>query len=234
MNGVAMFKRKVYLFFLIGAFFPCMAFAQAVNDAGLWVTINLEKKINKRLELFLTQEYRRNENLTRTNLFYTDIGIAVKPMGFMKVSLSYRSIQKYEKEEIYNFRHRITLDVVLKKKVGKFTFSARERLQTQVREVYSSETGKLPEWYFRQKVEVKYDLDKPIKPYAGVEFRYQLHDPRNMELNHSWNRVRYTMGLDYKINEKNSCSLYYLIQNGFNVATPQNSFIIGVSYTLSL
>lgn len=223
-----------HLLFLLSFFISGVTFSQAVNDAGLWISLNLEKKISKRTAFFLTQAYRRDENLTQTNLFYTDIGMSVKPVGFMKVSLSYRSIQKYAKEEVFNFRHRVTMDVLFKKKINNITVSFRERIQTQVREINTSETGKIPAWYTRQKVELKYDLDKPIEPFIAAEFRYQLHDPRNIESDRTWNRARYVAGFDYKMNEKNSCSFFYVIQNSFNVSAPENSYVIGLSYTLSL
>lgn len=226
--------KKWILLLSVVCFFTCHVFSQAVNDAGLWATWNVEKKINKRLEVFLTQEFRLKENYSQINLFYTDIGIGIKPFGFMKVAISYRTIQKARIDETYSFRHRITMDVVLKKKFGSIATSFRQRLQTQVGNVYSSETGKLPEWFARERLEIKYDLNKPIKPFAAVELRYQLKDPKNMQLNGTWNRIRYTLGLDYKLNEKNAFSLYYLIQHGFNVAEPENIYITGIVYTLSL
>lgn len=226
-------KKQLLLFFMLNASMQ-IAFSQAINDAGLWVTMNVEKKLSKRLELSLTEEYRLKENITQTNLFYTDLGIAVKPFGFMSVSFSYRAIQKYLLNETYSFRHRITMDVLFKKKFGKWIPSFRQRIQTQVEDVYSSETGQLPEWFARERLELKYDTDKPLSPYAAVEYRLQLKDPRNMDLNATWNRVRYTLGIDYKLNEKNELSLYYLIQRGFNVPEPQNFYITGLSYTLSL
>lgn len=221
------------LFFMI-SIVTVHAFSQAINDAGLWLSLNIEKKLSKRLELSLTEEYRIKENCTQHNLFYTDVGIAFKPVGFMKLSLSYRSVQKYLLDETFSFRHRLTWDILLKKKWGHWVPSFRQRIQTQVKDVYSSETGNVPEWFARERLELKYDTDKPLQPYAAVEWRYQLKDPGNMDLNGTWNRVRYTLGFDYKLNEKNALSLYYLIQRGFNVPEPQHLYITGLSYTLSL
>ena len=222
------------IFFIISIFFPSLMSAQAVNDAGLWVSFNLEKKLNKRFGVFLTEEYRRKENLTQTNLLYTEIGMSFKPYGFMKVSLSYRSIQKYEKEEVFTFRHRVTMDMVFKKKIGKVTSSYRERVQMQVNDINTSEFGNIPVWSARQKMELKYDLNNAIKPFVSVEGRFQFQNPKNAELGYSWNRIRYTGGFDCKMNEMNTFALYYVIQNSFNVSVPRNYYQIGVSYTLSL
>ena len=227
-------EKKAILLFLLAISFSCTVFSQPVNDAGLWLTFNLEKKLNKRLELFATQEYRRNENFSKTNLFYTDLGMSVKPFGFLKVSASYRFIQKRLEDDSYSYRHRLMLDILFKKKLGKITGSFRERIQAEVRDVYCSEKGKSPEWYSRNKIELKYDLDKPFSPYAFVEFRYQLSNPRDVESDQTWHRVRYALGIDYKINEKNALAVYYLIQRGFNVSAPQNLYIVGLAYTWSL
>lgn len=226
--------KKWFLLILICTCLEHAVFSQAINDAGLWTTINVEKKINKRLECFLTQEFRLKENYTQTNLFYTDIGLAIKPLGFMKFSFSYRSIQKARIDETFSFRHRLTLDLILKKKFGKIIPSFRQRIQMQLRNVYSGENGRLPEWYARERVEIKYDLDLPIKPFAAVELRYQLKDPREMGLNGTWDRIRYSFGLDYKLNSKNQLSFYYLMQRGLYNATSNNLFITGISYTVSL
>jgi len=226
-------KKGVLLFFMF-AIVSGHVCSQVINDAGLWLTMNIEKKLSKRLEISLTEEYRLKENYAQHNLFYTDLGVAYKPLGFMKISFSYRAIQKYLLDETYSFRHRLTMDILLKRKFGRWVPSFRQRIQTQVRNVYSSETGTLPEWFARERFELKYDLDKPVAPYAAIEWRYQLKDPRNMDLNGTWNRVRYTLGIDYRLNEKNALSLYYLIQRGFNVPEPQNDYITGLSYTLSL
>ncbi len=225
--------KKLIVFFLTTT--PILSTsAQTTKDAGLWTTINIEKKINKKFGIFLTEEYRVRENFTRTNLFYTDLGGYIKPFSFLKVSLAYRSIEKFQIDNSISFRHRAMLDISLKKKFGSFDLSYRQRIQSEVRNVYSSDIGSIPEWYSRNKFAVKYDLDKPITPYLAVEFRYQINNPRSVESNKQWHRNRYFAGINYKRNDKNSFGLYYMIQQEFNVSAPQDLYIIGLEYSLSL
>ncbi|MCX6294931.1 MAG: DUF2490 domain-containing protein [Bacteroidetes bacterium] len=207
--------------------------AQTSNDAGLWCTFNVDKKLNKKFGLFLTEEYRMRENFTRSNLFYTDLGFTYKPADFLKISLAYRCIEKFQIDNTISFRHRGMLDISLKKKFGKVALSYRQRIQAEVRDVYSSDIGSLPEWFSRNKFELKYDLDKPITPYLAVEFRYQFNNPRAVEGNKLWSRNRYFVGLDYKRNDKSTFGLYYMIQQEFNISAPQNQYIIGLEYSLS-
>jgi hypothetical protein len=211
-------------------------FAQATKpeqDAGLWATLNVEKKFKEKYSVFYTQEFRLRENFSRVNLFYSEIGLEARPAKFLKVALSYRNIQKNQPDGSYNFRHRFQLDITLKKKFGNFELAYRQRLQRELRDVYSSDKGMLPEWYSRNKFTLKYDFDKPIQPYIAVELRYQISDPRRMDSDGTWHRIRYIGGFDYKVNDKNKLGLYYLVQNEFNVVTPQSIYIVGVEYSYS-
>ncbi|MES2138212.1 MAG: DUF2490 domain-containing protein [Bacteroidota bacterium] len=210
------------------------SFAQSTNDAGLWTTFNIQKELKKNVSVFLTEECRLKENFSRLNLFYTDLGVAVRPFKFLKISLAYRMIDKFLIDNTFSYRHRLMLDITLRKKMGSFALSYRQRLQSEVRNVYSSARGTIPEWYSRNKFELKYDLDKPVRPYIAAEFRYQINDPRNVESEGLWHRNRYIIGLDYKKNDRNTFGVYYLIQNEFNVSAPENIYIVGLEYTITL
>lgn len=225
--------RKIALLLLLISGLTLQSFAQVTNDAGLWCTFNVDKNLNKKFGVFLTEEYRVRENFTQNNLFYTDLGFFYKPADFIKISLAYRSIEKFQLDNTISFRHRGMLDIILKKTFGKFAVSYRQRLQAEVRNVYSSEIGNIPEWYSRNKFQIKYDFGKPVTPYISVEFRYQINDPRMLESNKLWHRARYIAGIDYKKNDKHSFGLYYLFQTEFNVLTPQNIYILGVEYSLT-
>ncbi|MDO9187040.1 MAG: DUF2490 domain-containing protein [Bacteroidia bacterium] len=210
------------------------AFAQSTNDAGLWTTFNIQKDLKKNVSVFLTEECRLRENFSRLNLFYTDLGVAVRPLKFLKISLAYRMIDKFLLDNTFSYRHRLMLDITVKKKAGQFSLSYRHRLQSEVRNIYSSADGSVPEWYSRNKFELKYDIDKPIRPYIAAEFRYQINDPRNVESDKTLHRQRYIVGLDYKKNDRDTFGFYYLIQNEFNVSAPENIYIVGLEYTLTL
>lgn len=226
--------KKLFLLFCFAGCISSALFSQAVNDAGLWTTFNLEKKLNKHFSIFATEEFRLKENFSRLNLFYTDLGVEARPLKFLKLALSYRWIDKYGIDNTFNYRHRLMFDIGLKKKYGSISFAYRQRIQAEVRNKNTSDKGGVPEWYSRNKITIKYDNDGKFSPYAAVEFRYQIKDPRNVESDRMWHRSRYCLGLDYKINGKNSFGLYYLIQNEYNVSAPEDLYIVGLEYTISL
>lgn len=225
--------KKLAVGFLLLCFsYP--VYPQSYDDAGLWATVNLEKKLKNNFSIFLTEEFRLKENFSRLNLFYTDAGFSFRPYSFLKLALMYRLTEKYQLDDSYSFRHRLMLDITLRKKFTNTTLSYRHRLQTELIDVQSSEKGPVPEWYSRSKVEAKYDLGKKYTPYASLEFRYQFFNPRDVESDHTWHRYRAALGFDYELNKKNIFGLYYLIQREWNVPSPDNLYIVGIEYSLML
>lgn len=226
--------KKIAILVLISIGYISQANAQVTEDAGLWCTFNLEKALTQKFNLFITEEYRVRENFSQHNLFYTDLGVSFKPVKLLKLSLSYRTIQKFQEENTISFRNRFTFDILLKRKFGKLIFSYRQRLQTEYRNIYTSELGAIPEWYTRSKLTIKYDTDKALSPYISAEYRYQINNPRSVESDKLWHRQRYQVGFDYKKNERNTFGVYYLIQREWNVSAPQYLYILGLEYTISL
>lgn len=225
---------------LIGFIFTLLVqktFAQVpvYPDAGMWNTFSLEKPINGKFSLVFDQEIRLRENFTQLNLFYTNIGASWKPLNFLKITFVYRNTEKwiYEQKN-FSYRHRLMLDITFKKNITPFVLSYKHRLQTEERDIFTSDDGMIPEWFSRNKFEIKLDLGKRYAPYAGMEVRYQFHDPRNPDFDKGWHRGRYYAGMDYEINKNNSCGIYYLIQREYDITSPQNLYIVGLQYSLTL
>ena len=226
--------KNIFCCFIVTLGFSGNAVAQAYDDAGMWNTLNLDKKLSNKYYIFLTEEFRLKENFSQINLFYTDVGLGWKPCNFLKVELAYRSIEKHLITDFYSMRHRLMLDITAKKKFGDWGLSYRHRLQAEVRNVNLSDDGDVPEWYSRHKIAVKYDLHKKYSPYASCELRYQLDDPRNIESDKTWHRGRYAFGFDYELNKRSTLGLYYLIQHEWNVSVPENLYILGLEFSHSL
>lgn len=226
--------KKIIFSFCFLLLFITNSNSQTTNDAGLWTTLNIQKDFKKNISVFITEEFRLKSNFTRLNLFYTDLGITVKPVKFLKISLAYRMIEKFLIDNSFSYRHRLMLDIALRKKMNVLVITYRHRLQSEIRNVYSSPNGLFVEWYSRNNLKLKWDINSPIKPYVSAEYRYQIKDSRKAESNHLFHRQRYIIGFDYKLNSRNTLGLYYLIQNEFNVLSPQNIYIVGLEYSITL
>jgi hypothetical protein len=224
----------------IAVFFVCMLYALLGNaqtgDAGMWNTLTIQHPLTKKISLVIDQEFRLKENYQRINLFYTNIGIDYKLTKFLKISPTYRTIQKKRLDGTYSFRHRLMLDVTLKKKFKKFTLSERVRYQAEVQDFYTSRKGKLVEQFLRLKTDFKYPATEKITPYISCELRYQIRSPRGDGplYNNKFHRVRNVLGVEYEINKKNAINLYYVIQSEFGISTPESIYILGIGYTLTI
>jgi Protein of unknown function (DUF2490) len=203
-------------------------------DAGSWNTISLDYALNKKWSILLAEELRIKENYSRLNLFYTNFGFEYNYSKNFKTSLVYRQINKYNDDNTFTYRHRLMWDATIKTKVKKLSLSFRHRLQVEYRSLQSTETGRIPEWYSRSKFEIGYQATTKISPYFSAEFRYQVNDVRNIESDHTWHRTRWQMGIDYRINKFSKAGIYYLIQKEYNVSLPENMYITGLEYSISL
>lgn len=229
-------RNKLVYFFCAFALYFSSSFAQQSKDAGLWATFTIQHPLSKKINIVVDQEFRLKENYQRINLFYTNIGVDYKFNKSIKLSPTYRAIQKKRLDGSYSYRHRLMLDANLKKKLNKITISERIRYQIEVQDFYTSKKGKLAEQFLRFKTDLKYSLTDRITPYISCELRYQIRSPRGdgPDYNNGFHRVRNVLGFEYQINKKNSVNLYYLFQSEFNISTPEGIYILGIAYSLTI
>lgn len=200
------------------------------QDANLWMTISIEKKIIKPLSLTLTQEFRMNENITELGTFFTGLEVTYKINKYLRVSGGYRFINKRRVDDSYSKRHRYYFDLSVRKKFKPVTLSFRTIFQSQYKDVFSSDDGKVPGNYWRNKLELKFDAGKNIQPYISAEIFTPLKRPYNI----FFDLTRYCGGVEYQINRMNTIDVYYMFQKENNVNAPQIDHIIGIGYYLSL
>jgi hypothetical protein len=160
-NKTGRFRYNVVFFVAWGLLFFCnciriTAQGHANPDAGAWMTFNMEKRINARFNLLLAEEMRLRENFTRLNLFYTNIGLEYKIRKNIRTAFIYRFTEKYLMDGSVGFRHRGMWDVSVKKKLGEISLVYRHRLQMEFKDVLSTETGRQPEWFSRNRIMLKY------------------------------------------------------------------------------
>ncbi|MBC7695872.1 MAG: DUF2490 domain-containing protein [Burkholderiales bacterium] len=223
-----------FFFGVVSIISPC--FSQQTKDAGLWATLSIQHSLTKKINLAIDQELRLRENYQRINLFYTNVGIDYKFSKSIKISPTYRSIQKKRLDGSYSYRHRLMLDVTFKKKFNKVTLSERVRYQIEVQDLYTSKKGKLAEQFLRFKTDLKYPVNEKVTPYISCELRYQIRSPRGdgPTYDNGFHRIRNVAGFEYQLNKKNAVNLYYLIQTEFYISTPESIYILGIAYTLTL
>ncbi|HOY30898.1 MAG TPA: DUF2490 domain-containing protein [Bacteroidales bacterium] len=220
--------KRIVLFFA-GLLTATTCFSQ-VQDANLWIYAGIEKKIIPGLSVNLNQEFRMNENFTELGTFFTDAGVTYKINKYLKISANYRFINKRRSNDSYSMRHRYYFDLTLRKKFNPVVITLRTRFQSQYTDVLSSADGEIPANHIRNKLMIKYDDGRSIKPYFYAEIYSPLKRPYDIFLDNT----RYCAGLEYEINRMNTIDLFYMFQKEYHVVNPGTDHIIGIGYNISL
>lgn len=212
--------------------------ATAQSEGGLIVGAEAEKKINKQLSIGLEAEMRTRNNFKTMDRWKFGVGASYKLTKWLKASAGYDLLDYNNREKIsykasgaynhwrpsyYGVKHRFNIALT-----GAYKFqnnikvSLRERWQYSYRPETSTDRWDFDEaqWeddytrsgkgknQLRSRIEVSYDKKRAkIEPYASAEFY------------HSWaiEKVRYTVGADYKLNKQHSIGAFYRFQNMKNV-----------------
>ena len=166
-----MFLRTVRLFLLLvlsSGFLFCTPGKGQNKDAGLWTSLNFEAKLVKKLSFNLSQEFRFNENVTELGTLFTDAGLEYKLNKHFRIAADYRYIKKRRVDDYYITRHRLYADLKYEIKLKPIQVQVRTRFSNYAEFSRSSEGGD-PEYYLRNKLSLKWDLEKHYTPYVSIE-----------------------------------------------------------------
>lgn len=183
------------------------------TDWGLWTTIGAEIKLSKKWQLEAGGEYRWKEEISTTDQIRGSFDVKYKVWKYVRLGAGYELIaDKKKKKDIYVYRHRFKLDALANYKVQRFTLSWRPRLQTTLyddQDLDKDDTDSY-KWVFRNRFGVNYNIPKiPLKPYVQYELFHHIFS----DLEPSYYKNRFTVGLEYTIAKKHEINLAYLYDN---------------------
>ena len=199
---------------------------------------------------------KKNEFQLKSNAGYTFmVSQSLAETSIKDIIDAENDIYNYNIDAAYwTTRNRVYATLSGEYKVGRFEISLRERLQythtnsatideTKYRWEYTdiiAGTGELvPETErefkdakhnlsLRSRLSVKYDIpNSKITPFISAELYTKLNEWKG------YDKMRYRAGASYKINKKNSVSLYYLYQDISDIDEP-GGHAIGLEYSIDL
>ena len=253
---------------------PLGAAAQS-DDWGSILSVEVEKKIDKKFSLDFEAEMRTRDDMETVDRWSGEVSASYKLTSWLKASAGYTFLydnnEKYSyydadddvvkrdigikigdlkrSAEYWGIRHRFQVSLNSSYKLGKVGLSLRERLQYTYRPEHTidqryiyydeDEDEYVPEGIgdgtehtyksksktvLRSRLQAEYkEKNFPITPFGSVELF------NDMDLQ----KIRYTAGFDYKLNKKNSLSLYYRYQHvNSDDDNETNRHFIGLGYTL--
>jgi hypothetical protein len=198
------------------------------DDAALWLNVYLDKKISKHFNIHLNQQNRINYNFSNYGMGYADIGLTYNLNKNIKFLADYVYAKKLRLDGSYNNRHQAYIAIILRKKWGQWSLTYRNMIQSQVEDPYSSYDGKTIQYYERNKMTLKYELNKYLTPYIAQELYLPFDQSRNKGLD----RSRSFAGVFYNLTKRSQLEFYFLYQHRLNAFKETNrDFIYGIGYS---
>ena len=191
----------------------------AMDGIGTYFRANVTGKLYKGLSFFIEEDIRPQEDFKELQWIFSTAEVNYRFNKYLKAGVGYMCMVRYKDAD--QLRNRYYLYATGRYPVGHFTFSVRERFQSTFRAHANH-----PSNYLRSMFNVSYKIGKSnFSPFYYVEF---FNDTRN---HLKADKIRFSTGMDYKLNTKNSLQLFYRYHI-FNVNDPVNyKNVFGVCYS---
>ena len=213
--------NKVYLYICL-LLVPLTTSSQVVNDAKLWSSVTLNKKIED-FKLSYSQEFRLDENFSHVDKFFSEVGLDYKIVKNFSTSFGYRFARENDYENFnYEINHRFDFGLEYQYEIEDWQIEYRIKYQTKT----ASPTENNPS-YLRNKFTLDYKKDD-FSPYISYELFYQFNEERVL------NRSRISLGAKLDITKKSAIKCFYTFENRFNTNNLEHNHIYGIGYSIDL
>ncbi len=222
------------------------------DDFGMWYELGVEKKLTNKLNVGVEAEFRTRNNSRTADRLAFGVNVDYKLLKFLKASGGYTFLYDNFQEELdmksdgltpnkwtpsyWAPRHRFNVSLTGSVNWKRLGISLRERWQYTYR---PEATGKKydidnDEWdpkkgkgknVLRSRLQLTYDIPHwKFDPFANVEMFTAKGGTQKM---------RYQIGIDYKLKKKHNFSLTYRYQDvrSNDDDNEANRHLIGIGYT---
>lgn len=229
---------------------PMMAQDEGTENC-LWMSAELQKKINKQWSIGTEVEYRLRDDMKNTDRWTASVSAAYKPYKWLKFDAGYKFIRlqnpfeqklaangqtvKRETPAYWSNRHRLFASVTGTLSLGQFDISLRERWQYTYRPEITVESydGLMEDGDRDDKVKegkASHVLRSRLEVGYNIP-RSNINPYVNVELYHAaggLDKIRYTAGADWKITKQHTLGAFlrYVDDKGDD----PDYRVIGLSY----
>lgn len=217
---------RLFLTILLCQSLTLLTYSQ-YSDFGSWYSASFSKEVVKDVGVEIGGQIRLSENNSFMESALVDVDLDYKFNKWLKPVVSYRYSLKNDYRTFFMPKHRLQLGLSFVKKTKPADF--------QLRTIYQIGVGDLneggwyyPESYWRNKFQVKIDLDKKFEPYIAGELFYQL------DYNYGLDRYRLAAGLNWDLPKKMELKTGYLFQQEIRVADPLTEHVVQIGFSKKL
>ncbi len=199
------------------------------QDLEQWTSIGLSKKINKHWKITLEEEFRFTEDISKLDVFFIGLGLDYKFNKHFTVGANYRFYQNKNSDGILQNQHRLSADFQYKYKISRFKVAYRLRFQNKDEDFFTNESGNNL-YNLRNRFSVDYNINNfKLDPYFDIELFRRFENGEDSY----FNKIRWTLGIEYSITKKSDIELFYRIDNELNQDYAKDTYIIGLGYKFS-
>ena len=175
-------------------------------------------KLADKWKLYFIPEFRLDESFS-VDKYLLELRGVYKPAKILSLGASYRFVGNPRETKATEYLHRYALDATFEKKFKRFEPSFRLKYTNYSEDKSDSE-------FLRYRAELNYDIKgSKLTPLISAEAFQELND-------NDLYKMRYTLGVKYKLNKKNSINFGYKLDYYLNEY--QNKHILYLGYRIKL
>ncbi|KAA6303610.1 MAG: hypothetical protein EZS26_000161 [Candidatus Ordinivivax streblomastigis] len=212
-------------------FLPSFAQTSQKTDAGLSLSAELNKDLNRYFSLTMEEEVRLISNTIGFDRNVTALGIDYVLFDRkIKVGAYYAFLYLYNSDYLFEPRHRSYFNVSYKETFDSFTLSWRGRFQGTYRDENRDDYKINPKYLLKNKFQLEYAVwGKPWKPFISCELYNDLNNPKGNYLT----RMRYQAGTAWRLNRSDYFDFFLRYDQNLDSRDTQ-VFSIGIGYKVKL
>ena len=196
------------------------------QDLHAWYNVTVAGELSKKVGFSIEPELRLFENLSRIRSWQTELNMYYQLAKKVDVGGIYRYQVEYDNPSHNKRIHRWALYTKFGYKTGHFRWRYRAMIQSEYRNILTSDDGMVNDLGHRHKLSVKYTRKKLfIQPSLGVEYYFVLGPATDKG---EWKR-RFFISCEHKISKRISTKIAYKHQSEYQVKTPETIHIMVMS-----
>ena len=223
-------KPIVYIAILASCLLTAGAYGQQ-NDFVFQPGITVSKNLNRSWDLSLGTQLSFNQNAQELWFAFADASIGYRINRNLNIEIHAREIQSRQLNNSYQSRHLFYNTITYSKGFGKWSLSARNRLQQLVYGEHFSDSFKGPLWYNRNRLAIRYKINYYWSPFVSAECMLPLNRPNRKSID----QYRLAAGMSYTFNEYIRTDVYYQLQQQLARTSGNDSFyVLGLNISVKI
>lgn len=177
---------KILICTFITLLYQIAAFCSDNVDGQLWSGLKFKHELFPNTEVFLTQWFRSNDNMSELYWIHSDIGMTFSVAKWFSAGFNFWHVHK-SKKDVWYYDNRPKIRTTFKVKAGILALSNRNLFE------YHIIKAKKDAWIYRNKATCSFDLKlkkAPFKPYVADEIFVSFTD-RKFQYNRIYGGIKW-------------------------------------------